>query len=260
MLFYFLLQALLGYKEDACAMLVAGVLLLKFRAAVERGNLTESQRGDLRLEVARVYGEVAQVPVLFDGGDFTRLWQHALGSVDNLPQIMIRSLHCVWKVMLQLCKVTVAKGVGLWIDSQGVLFKLDSPIIRRYLQEHLNKLLAQSKAGKCLTADDLITRKVAMQMLDAFQSPPIMPFVSYTYKVMIALGRFVARLYTTVSFDSCLPDVYLVHPGVVYGVFTTVYACMHCSVIYADNTAESKRSYLQDLVGHGMQQVRQAYA
>jgi len=119
----------------------------------------------------------------------------------------------------------------------------------------LNRLLTESKAGKGMIADDLITRKVSMQMLDAFMSPAILPFMSYTFKAMIMLGRILGKLYTSVDFETCLPADFMYVPEIVYGVYSIVYACMHCTVIYSDPGADSKRGYLQDLVGHGMQQV-----
>jgi hypothetical protein len=151
--------------------------------------------------------------------------------------------------------VAVSKGTGLWIESKGASYVLDSPVVRRCLKEHLNRLLTESKAGKGLTADDLITRKVSMQMLDAFMSPAILPFMSYTFKAMIMLGRILGKLYTSVDFETCLPADFMYVPEIVYGVYSIVYACMHCTVIYSDPGADSKRGYLQDLVGHGMQQV-----
>lgn len=203
-----------------------------------------------------MHGEVAKKPVLFDRDPSlpVRAWQHALGTADCVPLIMIRSLHCVWKVLLQLCKVTVAKGVGVWIDYEGTCIQSDSPVVKKFLQGHINQLLANSKAGKGVNAEELITRKNAVQMLDAFMSPPILPFISYSYKVIIMLGRVVGRLYSCVEFD-WLPTEYSLQPAVLYGVYSLLYASMHCCMLYSDPTVKSKRVYLQDLVGQGLQQV-----
>lgn len=245
-----------GFHQDLHQLILASILLFKYRAAVEKGLLTDKQHASLRVDVSRVFGEVAKKPVLFDRDASlpVRSWQHAIGSVDTLPAIMVRSLHCVWKVLLQLCKESARKGVGLWIDVEGTCIKIENAVVKKFMQDHLNKLLSNSKAGKGLNAEELITRKVAVQILDAFMSPPIMPFICYSYKAIIMLGRIVGRLYSCVGFD-WLPTEYSLQPAVLYGVYTLVYASMHCCMLYSDPTVKSKRIYLQDLVGHGMQQV-----
>ena len=55
-----------GFHQDPHQLALASIPLFKYRSAVQKGSLTDRQQADVRVDVSRVFGEVAKNPVLFD--------------------------------------------------------------------------------------------------------------------------------------------------------------------------------------------------